>query len=77
MSQVQVSYGQLAEVALSVMGQAKIQADDHTIEMVRATRAFLRMVRDGELLISLPETVPAGGPAAQSEGVFPAGSIIS
>lgn len=70
MAGVQVPFTKLAEIALSAMTQAKIQADDETIEMVRATRGFLRAIAQGQLVVSSPAA--EAPPIAGSEGIVPA-----
>lgn len=75
MADVTVTFGRLAEIALSVSAQAQIKADDETIELVRASRRFLRAIVSGDLIVSQPAPAappPSGRPCPGSEGVVPA-----
>lgn len=72
-----VPFAKLAEIALAVMGQAQVKADDETLAMVQGARTFLRGVAQGQLIVGpLPEVPPKAPPtpkrqlpARGSEGV--------
>lgn len=51
MADMQVTYAQLAQVALSTMAGASVPADDRTLALVQGTRQFLRQIADGTLAI--------------------------
>lgn len=77
MKPVNVPFAKLAEIALSVMGQAQIKADDDTIALVQGARSFLHAVVQGSLVVqAVPteaaSTASAAGPARMSDGVVPA-----
>lgn len=71
MANINVSYAKLAEIALSVIDQASVKADDHTLAMVQGARTLLRGIASGSLTVVQP-AVHKPGPARGSEGVIPA-----
>lgn len=77
MSAITVTFGQLAQAALTVMAEASIKADDGSIEMTRAARQMLRGIVDGSLTVA-PAAASAtnGGAALGADGVVPAGGSI-
>jgi hypothetical protein len=67
-----VTYGQLANVALAVMVQTKVKSDDQTLSLVLAARQMLHRIAAGELLVNPPAPpAPAAPPVAGAEGVVP------
>ena len=53
----------LAAVALTVMAEATVKADDDTINAIQATRGFLRAIVSGLLVVApAAPPVPAAPP---------------
>lgn len=87
MQQVQVSFAQLAQFALSVMDKASVTADDQSLALVQASRQFLRGIQSGQYVVSEAPTPVAETPpppaltraqrrARGIEGVQPAAQAI-
>ena len=66
-----VTYNQLAQVALAVMVQTKVKSDDQTLQLVLAARQMLHQIAAGKLLLAPPAATPAAPPVAGAEGVVP------
>ena len=66
-----VTYGQLANVALAVMVQTKVKSDDQTLSLVLAARQMLHQIAAGQLNVQAPPPAPAPPPIAGAEGVVP------
>jgi hypothetical protein len=64
-----VTYGQLASVALAVMVQTKVKSDDQTLSLVLAARQMLHQIAAGQLLVAPP--APPAEPVKGAEGVVP------
>lgn len=58
----------LAEVALNVMAEAPVKADDATLESVVAARQLLHAIRLGHVLV-VQKPEPRKAPPAGAEGV--------
>ena len=52
MSQVRVTYAQLATVALTTIAEAKVGADDATLAMVQAARQMLHGIASGQFVVA-------------------------
>ena len=73
MPAMNIPSSKLAEIALSVMNEASVKSDDHTLALVTGARSMLHQIVSGQLIvIPAPVAAPAGGPAAGSDGVIPA-----
>ena len=59
MSQITVTYNRLAEVALAVMGQAQIKADDESLALATAARQMLHQIAQGQLAVGEPSKAEA------------------
>ena len=75
MSQVRVTYAQLATVALTTIAEAKVGADDATLHMVSAARGMLHGIASGQLVVSQPQTAAAPLPQHPREEI--AGQVVS
>jgi len=62
------SAAQLAQVALTVMAEASIKADDASLSAVLETRNFLRAIVDGRLHVAAPVKAQ---PCRGGDGVVP------
>ncbi len=51
---INVTYAQLADVALTIMAEATIKATDEVIGLTQATRQMLRQIKSGELAVGQP-----------------------
>lgn len=74
MSQVRVTYAQLATVALTTIAEAKVGADDATLQMVSAARGMLHGIASGQLFVSQPQTA---APAPQHAKEEVPGQVVS
>jgi hypothetical protein len=69
---MEVTYNQLAQVALAVMVQTKVKSDDQTLQLVLAARQMLHQIAAGKLTVAQPAPSPAATPpVAGAEGVVP------
>lgn len=51
-------YPKLAEFALAAIAQVTVKADDDSLAAVQATRAMLRAIQQGQLVVVEPSALP-------------------